>query len=291
MLAALPVSVRLMLTAFVILIGAGYLIAVANIFQRHGMADGQPGLSTGDIRAVYAGGPRKAGEAMGSHMLTMLAGGMRQYVDSDADYATLEAWLKAGGSEAGLDVAPGAAPATTPVEADGSEESRSHRRRAPRTPRRILVRDCLRCHAQSSGEDIARIAPFGRDEFDVDYAMLSKFIAGDGAAPGRSPPQYDLARLILHSHQHMLAIPVFTLLVGVLFLLTRTHTTIKSILLPLPMLASVVDFAAWWLARTGDVWVYVVAGAGAVFGVTFGLQIAAVLIDLWWPARRGGEPA
>jgi len=268
-----------MLTAFLLIISAGYLVAVANIFERHGMADARAGLSTGDIRAVYSGGPRAAGDAVTSHMLTMVAGAMRQYVSSETDYEILENWLKAGGSEAGLDEAP---PSTT-----GEGEESSTRRRRARTPRRIIIRDCMRCHAQSSGTDIARIAPFGKDEFDVDYAMLSKFIAGDpsSAVTGRSPPQYDTARLILHSHQHMLSIPMFTLAIGVLFMLTRTPATMKAILLPLPMLAAAVDFASWWLARTGDVWTYAIAAAGGVFGVSLAIQIAAVVIDLWRPVR------
>lgn len=301
-LPTLPVGARLMITAFVVMIGAGYLIAVANIYQRHGMADGTPGLSAGDIRAVYAGGPRKPGEAMTSHMLTMVTGAMRQYVSSEEDYAMLVAWLKAGGSEAGLDASEHPAAATSKeagagdanaggdgdASADGdSTESRSSRkRRAQRTPRRILIRDCLRCHAQSVGTDIAQIAPFGPDEFEVDYAMMSKFITGDGGAgTGRSPPQYDMARLILHSHQHVLAIPVFTLLIGVLFSLTRMKPTPKSILLPLPMLAALADFASWWLARTNDAWAYGVAGAGAVFGLTLGIQILLILVDVWRPTR------
>ncbi len=268
-----------MLTAFLAIIAAGYLIAVANIFERHGMADARAGLSTGDIRAVYSGGPRAAGDAVTSHMLTMVAGAMRQYVSSDSDYAILETWLKAGGSEAGLD----AAPSTSTSE---GEETSSRRRRA-RTPRRIIIRDCLRCHAQSSNTDIARIAPFGKDVFDVDYAMLTKFISGDasGGTPGRSPPQYDRARLILHSHQHMLAIPMFTLAVGLLFMFTRTPPKLKSLLLPLPMLAAMVDFASWWLARTSDVWTYAIAAAGGVFGVSLAIQIAMTVLDLWRPVR------
>lgn len=268
-----------MLTAFLAIIAAGYLIAVANIFERHGMADARAGLSTGDIRAVYSGGPRAAGDAVTSHMLTMLSGAMRQYVSSETDYAILETWLKAGGSEAGLD----AFPSTSTSE---GEESSSRRRRA-KTPRRIIIRDCMRCHAQSSNTDIARIAPFGKDEFDVDYAMISKFISGDGSGstPGRSPPQYDRARLILHSHQHMLAIPMFTLAVGLLFMLTRTPSKLKSVLLPLPMLAAVADFASWWLARTSDVWTYAIAAAGGVFGASLAIQIAMTVVDLWRPIR------
>lgn len=272
-----------MLTAFLAIIAAGYLIAVANIFERHSMADARAGLSISDIRSVYSGGPRAAGDAVTSHMLTMLSGAMRQYVSSESDYAILETWLKAGGSEAGLDESP------TSAASDNGESS--SRRRKARTPRRIIIRDCMRCHAQSSGTDISRVAPFGKDEFDVDYVMVSKFTGAESIAAGRSPPQYDLARLILHSHQHMLSIPMFTLAVGVLFMLTRTPTTVKSILLPLPMLAALVDFASWWLARTSDVWTYAIAAAGGVFGVSLAIQIAATVIDLWRPPRRPGEPA
>lgn len=278
-LRSLPASVRLMITAFLAIIGSGYVVALVNIYYSHRMADGRAGLSMDDIRAVYSGLLVPAGGAGGeipSRMLTMLRGEMRQYVSSDENFAVLETWLTSGAAEDDLDRTIGGA-----------------------TPRRVVIRDCLRCHARSTGTDISKKSPFGPDEFEVDYALLAPVLpAAEGPATGaghgtvddtgslvRVAPQYTVPRLILVSHQHMLAIPVFTLIVGLLFAMTRLPRGIRAVLTPLPMLATAVDFSGWFLARVADGFIVFIAGAGAVFGLVLGVQILSVAADLWMPNR------
>lgn len=283
-LARLPAGLRLMIGTFVVIIGCGYLSAVANVYYSHRLADGTEGLGLGDIRAVYGGlraGDAKAGGAATSRMLTMVRGAMRQYFDSDEDYAILEKWLVAGADPAGLDAGEGR-----------------------QTPRRVLIRSCLRCHAVSTGSEIARKAPFGQDEFDADAAMLARFTGAGGAnaaATGDAigdptdkrdhlaPPQYDVPRLLLISHQHMLAIPIFTILIGGLFALTRWPAWFRAVLVPLPMLATLLDFSGWYLARVWSGGAWLIAVMGGVFGLALGVQILAILIDLARPASR--EPS
>lgn len=279
-LGRLPAGLRLMIGTFVVIIGLGYLAAIANVFYSHRLADGAEGLGIGDICAVYGGmraADAKASGAATSRMLTMVRGAMRQYFDSDEDYAILEKWLVAGANPAGLDAG------------DGRQ-----------TPRRVLIRNCLRCHAISTGSEIARKAPFGKDEFDADAAMLARFTGFGGASDGGSqnetggssdgagafaPPQYDVPRLLLVSHQHMLAIPIFTLLIGGLFAATRWPARFRAILVPLPMLATLLDFSGWYLARVWSGGALLIAVMGGVFGLAFGVQILAVLIDLTRPHR------
>ncbi len=267
-LPTLPVGVRVMLTAFLAIIGIGYLVAVLNIFYSHQHADGQPGVTLDDLRATYSGIEVRAGasEAVPSRMLTMLRGPMRQYASSEQHFEVLEGWLKAGASEAAME------------EGEGRT-----------TPRRVLLLDCMRCHAQSTGSEIARQSPFGPDDFTLDYTMLGRYLTAADSATGetvRAAPQYTVERLILVSHQHMQAIPMFTLVVGVLFLLTRLPAGMRSAIAPLPMLALVLDFSGWWLARVAEPFVYAIAAAGGIFGLVFGFQLLAVVIDLWRPARR-----
>lgn len=283
-LARLPAGLRLMIGTFVVIIGLGYVVAIANVYYSHRLADGAEGLGLGDIRAVYGGlreGDAKAGGAATSRMLTMIRGAMRQYFDSDEDYAILEKWLASGADPAGLDAGEGR-----------------------QTPRRVLIRNCLRCHAVSTGSEIARKAPFGQDEFDADAAMLARFTGSGGANDGGAdvergepidkgddlaPPQYDVPRLLLVSHQHMLAIPLFTVLIGGLFALTRWPARFRAVLVPLPMLATLFDFSGWYLARVWSGGAWLIAVMGGVFGLAFGVQILAILIDLARPASR--EPS
>jgi hypothetical protein len=255
-----------MLTAFLIIIGFGYLAAVANIHHRHQLADGREGMSLDDIRAVYGGlaASREAGAEVPSRMLTMIRGAMREYLSSDEDFSVLEGWLKAGAAPAALDQGAGR-----------------------QTPRRVLLRNCLRCHARSTGTEISRQSDFGEDEFDVDPARLARFTAAGPQAttgPAVVPPQYTLPRLVLVSHIHMLAIPVFALVVGALFAVSRFPPRPRAVLTPLPMLGLVIDFGSWWLARVSGGFIVGIAAAGAAFGVAFGLQLLVILVDLWRPA-------
>ena len=263
LLPTMPAGVRVMLSTFLAIIGLGYLAAVANIYHSHQLADGKEGLSVDDIRAVYGGLSVVRGQdaVIPSRMLTMIRGAMRQYVNSEEDYEILETWLKAGGSEAGLNEGP--------------------RRK---TPRRALIRNCLRCHARSTGTDISKESPFGPDEFEVDHAMLSRLVAASVVSAENTvelPPQYTMQRLVLVSHIHMLAIPMFTLVVALLFMMTRLPATWRALLTPLPMLALVFDFAGWWLARIAGPFAYIILLAGGVYGLVFGFQLVAVLVDLW----------
>ncbi|MBI5764305.1 MAG: hypothetical protein HZA51_12360 [Planctomycetes bacterium] len=267
----LPLGVRALLTTFIVLIGCGYVIAFLNIQERHGMADGKPGLSLDDIRAVFGGYKKTAGAAASSRMLTMIRSEMRQYFSSDLDFAALESWLTTGAKQEAFDQGEG-----------------------KRTPRKIIVRDCLRCHGQSTGTGIAKESPFGPDEFEVDYDKIALF-AGSAPATGGEraavPPQYTVPRLILFSHQHMLAIPIFTLLVGLAFSLIRfTPAWLKGLITPLPMLTLIFDFGGWWLARVSGLGAYFILAAGGVFGLAFGVQIVATVFDLWRPPGDQEKP-
>lgn len=271
LLPRLPLGVRVLVTTFIVLIGCGYVIAFLNIQERHAMADGKPGLSLDDIRAVFGGYKQAASAAASSRMLTMIRGEMRQYFSSDLDFAALESWLAAGAKREAFDLGEG-----------------------KRTPRKIIVRDCLRCHGQSTGTAISKDSPFGPDEFEVDYDKVAMF-AGSAPTTGGEhvtvPPQYTAARLILFSHQHMLAIPIFTLLVGLAFSLIRFKPLwLKGLLTPLPMLTLVFDFGGWWLARVSGLGAIFILAAGGVFGLAFAVQVVATVFDLWRPPGEQGKP-
>jgi hypothetical protein len=263
-LSRVPAPARVTLLCFLAIVGFGYLVAVANLYTSHAMADGEPGLSLRDLRVMFSGSSEAedGSGVMPSRMLTMIHGAMRQYVESDEEFGILESWLKAGGR----------------IEA-------MHEGVDGKSPAEVIMTNCLRCHAQSSRTEISRHSPFGQDEFEVDAAMVSRFTGGGAAS--RSTPQYTLPRLILVSHIHMLSIPMFTLAVGLMFMMSGGPARFRAIVGPLPMAALAVDFAGWWLARLHEAFIYALVGAGAVFGVALGVQIvcaAAVLVG-----RSGGE--
>jgi len=52
----LPISMRVLFTSALLVLGLGYLFAALYVFAAHSGADGKPGLSVDDIKITYSGG-------------------------------------------------------------------------------------------------------------------------------------------------------------------------------------------------------------------------------------------
>ncbi|MEE9296682.1 MAG: hypothetical protein V3W34_17195 [Phycisphaerae bacterium] len=281
-LASLPTAAKLLLTLFLALVGFGYLAALGNLYHQFQMADGREGLTLEDLRVTFHGmevtvEPDSSLQpaAAKSRMLEMVepGGDMRKQVSKGGPEAihALEQWLTRGALEsefrrAGL------------VQAgDPSAEQ-------------VIERYCLRCHNAADGEKSD--TPYGPDLFTTDYEMVWKYAApgtakaaspaGDGQRPQpRRLGPSSVRHLFLITHIHMLSIPVFTLIVSGLFLLTGLRPVVKGILGPIPMLVLVLEFSSWWLARHSEPFIYLIAACGAVFGVTLALQLITVVASMW----------
>ncbi len=149
----LPLAWRALITCFMVFLGTGDLVAQLNVLYQNELVDGQPGLSFTDLKLRYSGGyvTRSEGEPLPSRMLEMIAGEMRQYFDTDANYEVLNGWLAGG--------------ATSEAFEAGDEP----------TPHDVIFSDCMRCHAADSKEEPGPESPFGPDLFEVNYEMVSKF--------------------------------------------------------------------------------------------------------------------
>jgi len=282
----LPVAARVLLTLFLALIGGGYLCALGNLYHRHSLADNRPGLTFSDLSANFHGIPSNsaagsggggAAAAANSRMAQMVAPGapMRKHLNEGGLPAvrSLTGWLGRGAAKDGFTVA------GQPEPGDPS-------------PARILQRHCLRCHNAEDGEK--KDAPYGPDLFDVDYDLVYRYAAPGTAAPpegatgtaddaetARIGPQ-SLSHLFLVSHIHMLAMPVFTLILGLLVLMTGLPGRIRTPLALLPMAAMVCDFSSWWLSRSAESATYVIAAAGAAYGTCLAAQILCVSGSMWF---------
>lgn len=273
----LSISVRIMLTAFLAMMGVGYLFGVANIYHRHKGAGGDASrLTFDDLKAVYSGLTVEIDEetTLPSRMLEMARGEMREFFNTEAEFQTLEKWLLDGAARETF-----AAPAPP----------------ADMSPRRILQDRCVRCHMPDGepGEERAHRSPFAEDLFsDVSYELVSEYTAAqveveEGTAWIR--PQ-SVPHLILISHIHMLSIPVFTLITSLLMTGTALGRTSRGLLIAVPMLALVVDFAGWWVARVAPPTVWLIALSGPVYAVFFAGQIFAVFGAMWFGRRGERQP-
>ncbi len=85
----LPISLRVLFTGALLVLGMGYMFAMLYVFAAHSGADGKPGLSVDDIKITYSGGSgtTKLESALQGPMSSMLP---------QRDLATLLDWIRGG---------------------------------------------------------------------------------------------------------------------------------------------------------------------------------------------------
>jgi hypothetical protein len=279
-LARLSAPAKMMITLFLALVGSGYLVATANIYMQHENADLEPGLTLNDLKRNFHGIEKvitpEAKVTVNSMMLEQVreGGDMREHLEPGGEPAirALISWLENTASEGDF-VKPA-------LFAEGDPSAQQ-----------VITDQCVECHNADGGE--SEDAPFADTmDDDADFVQLADYVEQDRVTEDAGPKTLVLApkalkTLVLITHQHILSIPVFTLIVGILFLMTGFSPAIKTILVPLPMLAVVADIGGWWAARYSEPFIYVIAAAGAVFGTTFGLQILGVLSSMWLGKKEG----
>lgn len=113
------VSERWFYTAFLLLMGFGYLMALTYLYTSHEGHDGKPGLSVEDIVDTYYG------NRSGTRLEAAIRGPMAAYIQLEDRHVMME-WLKSGASE----------------------------KEYPERIRPILEKSCLNCHTASSGLNI-----------------------------------------------------------------------------------------------------------------------------------------
>lgn len=278
-LARLSLPAKLLVTLFLLIVGPGYLFGTANILFKHQNADGQPGLTPDDLRASFHGMTRTFQPddkvIVNSQMLTEVRpdGSMREYLEDGGEGAVrgLITWLENGAKEEGF-AQQGLAEAGDP------------------SAQEIIKAQCVECHNADGGE-MADVPYSETADSDPTYELVLSTAKADitveeSGVQTQVIKPITTARLVHVTHAHILSIPVFTLLVGGLFLMTGLPTFLKLIIGPLPMLAVLLDISAWWIARWVEVFIYVIAASGAIFGSFYALQILCILGSLWLGRAR-----
>jgi len=118
-------SERLLYTAFLLLMGVGYLMALTYLYLTHQGLDGKPGLSVADIAQGYYG------NRSGTRLEAAIRGPMAGFIQPEERHHII-AWLKSGAPE--MDYASRIRP--------------------------ILEKDCLKCHSPASGLKVPNFTTF-----------------------------------------------------------------------------------------------------------------------------------
>ena len=116
---------KLFFTAFLLLMGVGYLMALTYLYTSHQGHDGKPGLSVQDIVDNYYG------NRSGTRLEAAIRGPMAAYMQIEDRHAIVE-WLKSGAPEKDY----------------------------PSRIRPILEKTCLNCHTPVSGLNIPDLSSY-----------------------------------------------------------------------------------------------------------------------------------
>jgi len=119
----------------------------------------------------------------------------------------------------------------------------------------ILQNNCVMCHSVESGIS-------GIPHFDS-YEHVLELTATDTGAT--------IPALVRVSHIHLFGIAFILFLVGRIFILSEIPIMFKRILVAAPFAFLILDISSWFITKIIPDFAYVVIGAGAVVGITFGL--------------------
>ncbi len=239
-------ALRLGLTGILLTLAGGFAAGAAQIVLHHAPKDEEPGLSLTDLMGSYHGVRQPA------RLRTAIEGEHgKAYLADASERATLLAWLSGGRL---------------------SEEYDSLERSAD-SPAEILEGNCLRCHARKAkeGGGIGTTLPL---EFWDDVKKVA-------FAQELDPVPLDI--LVVTTHTHGLSLPLVTLLAAGLFLLTRWPRRVRHGVFLAAGLGLFLDLGGWWLARETSAGVFLILGAGAVYGTAMAGALFGTLADLWLP--------
>ena len=249
-LRALPAFSRLGITGMLLVLLLGIWAAVKHIEDHYQNRDMVPGITLDDLRGAYAGIQRPA------PLVTALERGHPEDL-AEADKDLLQKWLAS----------------------DRISEDYDNLDLGDFAPAGVIGDKCLSCHSRQAteGDGIGEEIPLEYWD-DVKAVAFSVEVAGTPAEIMR-----------VSTHTHAIALASLALVMGLLVLCTRWPGFVRHGLIGVAGLALLGDLGGMWLARSNADFVYLVAGAGALFSGSMVLSVLAILGELWLPGKTTAD--
>ena len=248
-------AARLGMTCILLVLLGGLATSASQIYLHHQNRDEKPGLSLDDFRGAYHGVRAIA------PMITQLQAGHPLDVETDLavkladdDRRLLLTWLQS----------------------DRISEDYDNLDLGDLAPAEVIAGSCLLCHSRTAryGDGIGERVPLDFWD-DVKNVAFSRNI---------SPMSVDV--LITSTHTHALSLAGITLVVALLLLATSWPKRLVYSAILLTGAALLADLCAQWLARSIEVFVWVMLIAGCVYGAMMTLTTLAIIADLWLPRKN-----
>jgi hypothetical protein len=138
--------------------------------------------------------------------------------------------------------------------------------------RSIFTERCVRCHHPTDGEGSAMNFPLDNYDAIAKYAKVSRGFMS-------------IEKLTQSTHAHLLSFAVLYCLTGLIFAFTSYPALIRGIVAPVVLVAQVIDIACWWLARiegpVGEQFAVAILYTGGIVGVGLAIQIVFGLFNMY----------
>jgi hypothetical protein len=145
------------------------------------------------------------------------------------------------------------------------------------SPSELIAKNCLDCHGRKGSKVDAAALKVPLDY--MDDAMKVAF--------GRKVDPAPTKIVALSTHTHAPAMATMSLVLCGMLVLTRLPRLVVGGVTALVGLGLLADIASWWLARPHEGFVYVIVCAGGVYNGASAVGVVLVVVDLWWPRRKG----
>jgi hypothetical protein len=299
----LPLSTRLVLAAFLMSAGVGYVAALVNLHFQHaspgkllpGPDDavtayhGRSGMSqmerllvsdehrpfngNGSMRQSFAsksagwkGAIKKRAQ---EKKISLIQAEEQLRSERDGERLAILEWIRTGASRKAFEENSYALAGNLsrhPITTDFVDEGSE----GPRVKiGSILEARCARCHNEGAGGAASR---FPLETWEQVHEYCDIETAGRGMS---------LMKLAQSSHVHLLGFAMLYGMTGLIFSLSSYPGWVRVVLGPLPLAAQVVDISFWWLSRLDPSYARAIVLTGGVVALSFVLQIGLSLFNLF----------
>ena len=243
----LPMGMRTLYSATLVVLAVGYLFAMIHIFASHAGRDGDPGLSVNDLIIAYSGSKSD------TRLEAALKGPMANMLPQD-ERDEIVAWIRRGAKQEEY---------TSMGMMDknmGMMKDKQHLQ-----IEKIIEKRCYDCH-NGSNPHIVNLKGFDgiSNMIEIDTGM-------------------DIFTLVRVSHIHLFGITFIFFIVGSIF----CHSYIKPlwfkcIILMTPFVAIILDIGSWYLTKLFPPFAWMVMISGGFMGMAFAIQVSISLYQMWF---------
>jgi hypothetical protein len=303
----LPFAARLVLAAFLITVGIGYLSALVQLHFQHA-TPGSVMPTAADAERVFSGKQGRPVSVMESLIdadenlpfggngqmraaFTKHSDGWKEAIkdlvkNKHMDEAQAEAeikkpregerlalldWLRSGASKDAYkkdSFALSAEVAGRPI--TDEYVLRGDDGKPPAVKLKKMLDDrCVRCHQKDGADPHAADYPLDTWERLKPYVQA----ADTGAM--------SLTKLAQTTHVHLLGFAVLYGFTGLIFAFSSYPGFLRVLIAPLPLVAQVADISCWWLARENPLFAHAIVYTGGIVGAGLLLQIVLGLFNLF----------